>query len=75
MKKRRVVLVKSLSSCFGGRIVSGIEPRAKHVLGKPSTTDLHSLAQRQDTRSDLATQKGQSAVLVVETRVEAGSAA
>ena len=68
MKKRRVVLVKSLSSCFGGRIVSGIEPRAKHVLGKPSTTDLHS-------RSDLATQKGQSAVLVVETRVEAGSAA
>lgn len=51
-------------------IVVEIEPKAKYMLGKPSTTDLHYRAQRQDTRLDLALQKDQSAVLAAETRVE-----
>lgn len=55
---------------FGGIVVE-IEPKAKYMLEKPSTTDLHYRAQRQDTGLDLALQKDQSAVLAVETRVEA----
>lgn len=69
MKRQVSIFCLDQIIMFGGIVVE-IEPKAKYMLGKPSTTDLHYQAQRQDTRLDLAMQKDQSAVLAVETRVE-----